>query len=240
MEIKFPNATQLQLSFDESSEVRSPTDVVRFFSDASMTVQLGEPAYGGSVFRGNWPGSRPNPFKPARPPLVVMGDTVVVQAKAEACTTGDWGWKLYVSGDIPSGAAPVMRVIDGDSARTGPVPAGSSPVMPVTTSAPVMAQHPEWACVTLRQPRQLDGSATVQYLERMCAQTLQTYDLAANPWSRKCEYQRPAPGDCVGAGVCSLIESALQDTMIGDSKKLGWMFLYELCVRSLRLSATNR
>ncbi len=114
LRVAFPGAARLRLSFDESTELRRPTDFVRFYRDvdgddralcaalsrqSGDNVVWGEERYTGTVFKGNFAGARPNPFKDPRPDLVIPASSFILFAHASAPTEVDWGWKLYVTAE---------------------------------------------------------------------------------------------------------------------------------------------
>ena len=220
----FPGATWIKASFDESSEVRCEDDYVVFYTDDSCTATHGEAKYTGGVFRGNWCGSRPNPFKPARPVLVISGDSVVVHARSNECMNGDWGWKLFLTANVAAGSAVNVTPIMGPSSSAAVVDRAADEQAP-SAAAPA-AQCADG--VVLRQPKLFDGSAIAQYFEGMCQKGLALYDLKKAPWARTVNYQRPPHASTTGAEVLSLIEASWRDTMQGEERKLGWLFLYEV------------
>lgn len=226
---RFHGASSVMVSFDESTEMRPDSDFVRIYADEALTKPCGEEKYTGSVFNGNWCGCRPNPFKPARPPLVIQGDTVVIQSVAAASAVGDWGWRMYLTADVLVGCG-VSSAIVGDSAVGLPDQLLCSSTN-LTSSLDNMLQ--------LRVPRTYDGSTLLQFSERMSQLAVCTYDLKKMPWTRKVHYKRPAVVACSSVGVLSLVDAGLKDSILGDEQKLGWLFLYELISGQVALKLTD-
>ena len=54
--------------------------------------------------QGNWPGARPNPFKPARPDLIIPSDSFVLFCHTEP-SHHEWGWKFFMTAGSFKGLA---------------------------------------------------------------------------------------------------------------------------------------
>ena len=160
--VSFPGASSLCVAFDESTEMRRPTDFVRFYRDADSSEALsaavstgavdavwGAERYTGTVFKGNYPGARPNPFKDKRPDLIIPAASFVLFVHTGAASELDWGWKFYVTAegvtrqgsdaappcfdvktlDLPR-ATPVIEPVEPNTSGGGPA------AMPAVSTSP--------------------------------------------------------------------------------------------------------